>query len=232
MDEKNQNAPIVYLVDDDESLLRSSELMLSSSGFKTRSFASAQAFERFLGQAQAERDSGDRWPREPSCLLLDINMPEMSGPTLFHRIVQLGLDKLVPVIFLTGHASVPLAVELMASGALHFIEKPADPDYVIRYVRKAHGVSAEALGMRRQAEESRKQLAEVESIWQQLTPREAEIISLVGQGYTNKRIGQQLNISEHTVRNHRLSAREKLGTKDNVALTRFLQSRGLDDSML
>ena len=193
---------IVHVVDDDPGLRRSLRFLLDSVGWTVRLHASA---EEFLDVAVA--------PTLPSCLLLDIRMPSMSGLELQQVLRERGIA--LPILFMTGHADVSMAVQAMKSGAIDFIEKPFNDQKVLDAVAAAIRHSAEALD-----DEARRRAAQ--AMLAQFSPREREVAHQVAQGLPNKQIAGNLNISEKTVHIHRQHVMEKAGVSSAAKLARLM----------
>jgi two-component system response regulator DctR len=210
--------PMVYLVDDEDVVRDALAWLLRSRRLLSESFSSGEAFDTLLSQRLAT-DGPQGWPRSPSCLLLDVRMPGMSGLMLFDRLVQLGLLPMLPVIFLTGHGDVPTAVAAVKQGAFDFVEKPFADNALVDRVEQALNQSAKALALRRNASSMAKRLAD-------LTEREREVMRLVVAGRPNKLIADELNISVRTVEVHRARVFEKMEVKSAVELTNVLRSAG------
>lgn len=193
---------IVHVVDDDPGLRRSLRFLLDSVGWTVRLHASA---EEFLDVAVV--------PTLPCCLLLDIRMPSMSGLELQQVLRERGIA--LPILFMTGHADVSMAVQAMKSGAIDFIEKPFNDQKVLDAVAAAIRHSAEALD-----DEARRQAAQ--AMLAQFSPREREVAHQVAQGLPNKQIAGNLNISEKTVHIHRQHVMEKAGVSSAAELARLM----------
>jgi len=193
---------IVHVVDDDAGLRRSLRFLLDSVGWGVRLHASA---EEFLDVVTP--------PDRPTCLLLDIRMPAMSGLELQQVLRERGID--LPILFMTGHADVSMAVQAMKSGASDFIEKPFKDQVVLDSVAAAIRRSAESLdeGQRRAA--AQKLLAS-------FSPREKEAARLIALGQPNKLIATALGISEKTVHIHRQHVMEKAGISSAAELARLM----------
>lgn len=202
--------PMVYLVDDEDVVREALAWLLRSRRLLSEGHASAEAFEAML---DAQRPP---WPTAPSCLLLDVRMPGTSGLVLFERLVERGLLKLLPVVFLTGHGDVPTAVAAVKRGAFDFVEKPFSDNALVDRVEQALAVSAEAIHARRAQAALRQALAE-------LTEREREVMQLVIEGRPNKLIAEALQISVRTVEVHRARVFEKMQVKSAVELANLLR---------
>ncbi|WP_247652894.1 response regulator transcription factor [Ideonella aquatica] len=207
--------PMVYLVDDEDVVRDALAWLLRSRRLLSEAHASAEAFETMLRQ---RLDAG-AWPSAPSCLLLDVRMPGMSGLALFDRLVELGLTRLLPVIFLTGHADVPTAVASVKRGAFDFVEKPFSDNALVDRVEQALALSLQALTERADARALERALAE-------LTEREREVMQLVVEGKPNKLIADALDISVRTVEVHRARLFEKMNVKSAVELANLLRPGG------
>jgi len=173
---------------------------------KVRTFTSAQ---QFLGEYDSE---------QPGCLVLDVRMSGMSGLELQSRLKELAFE--IPIIIITGHGDVPMAVEAMKAGALDFIEKPFRDQTLLDNIQKAIEVDAR---MRR----NRKETRDVQSRIQNLTRREHQIMALLVLGKTNKTIAYELGISQKTVDFHRANILDKAGVDSVVELLRLTQKAKL-----
>jgi two-component system response regulator DctR len=203
----SQNA-IVYIVDDDASVREALAWLLRSRHLLSESFAGAESFDATI--------AGDWWPAQPSCLLLDVRMPGMSGLALFEKLSQRGLADALPVIFLTGHADVPTAVDMVKRGAFDFCEKPFSDNALVDRIEQALRTSAEVLAARREKSQVQARLAE-------LTERERDVMKLVIEGLPNKLIADQLDISVRTVEVHRARVFDKMEVKSAVELANLLR---------
>lgn len=202
---ENKDA-LVRIVDDDAEQLKSLAFLLRMGGFEVMTYQSAQSF--------LEMDD----PRKPGCLLLDHRMPGMTGMELQAELVERG--SLLPVIFLSAHGDIPMAMQAVHRGAMDFLVKPAAPDVLIAAVEKAVKKSFEDLA----ADAGQADLAEKAAT---LTDRELEVARLVALGLLNKQIGDKLGISLPTVKLHRGNAAKKFGVRSAVAMAKALESTGL-----
>ena len=222
MDPTNPNPdlglPIVYLVDDEDVVRDAVAWLLRSRRLLSEGYASAEAFEAMV-LARHGAD-GSAWPNGPACLLLDLRMSGMSGLALFKRLKEQGLTDAVPVIFLTGHADVPTAVEAVKRGAFDFVEKPFSNNALVDRIEEALRISAEALHDRRVRTTRKRRLDD-------LTEREREVMRQVAQGLPNKLIASALDISVRTVELHRSRVFEKLGVKSAAELANLLHEMGI-----
>jgi FixJ family two-component response regulator len=192
--------PIVYVVDDDDGMRRALTLLLSTVGYATEAYARPGDF-----LAHFKRE-------EPGCLVLDIRMPEMSGLELQQQLNRTGC--MLPIIFITGHGDVPMAVQAMKAGAFEFIQKPFRDQDLLDQIN--HALQHDA--------ENRKgvaQRAEVLRRMESLTPRERQVMDLVVEGGANKVIAIDLGLSERTVEIHRAKVMEKMGARSVAHLVRL-----------
>ena len=198
--------PIVFVVDDDISVRESLELLIEASGWKPETFASAQAF---LARPR---------PLVPSCLVLDVTLPDFNGLDLQRRVAVERSD--MPVIFIAGHGDVPTSVQAMKAGAIEFLTKPFDEDVLLSAIERALERS------RRVLEHNAKTKALRES-YASLTPREREVMVLVTSGLLNKQVGGELGISEITVKAHRGQVMRKMKADSLPALVNMVATLGL-----
>ena len=205
--------PVVYLVDDEDVVRDALAWLLRSRRLLSEGFPSADAFGAWLARQRAP----DRpaWPSAPSCLVLDMRMPGLSGLGLFDRLADEGLLPLLPVIFLTGHGDVPTAVATVKRGAFDFVEKPFSNNALVDRIEQALEASRDALAARDSAGGLRTRLAE-------LTEREREVMQLVVEGKPNKLIADALDISVRTVEVHRARVFDKMQVKSAVELANVL----------
>ncbi|NML16297.1 response regulator transcription factor [Azohydromonas sp. G-1-1-14] len=208
---------MVYLVDDEDVVRDALAWLLRSRRLLSEGFGSAEAFEAMLDALPPATQA--TWPEAPSCLLLDVRMPGISGLTLFERLVERGVTASLPVIFLTGHGDVPTAVAAVKRGAFDFVEKPFSDNALVDRVEQALALSAEAINRRRETQAKSQALAE-------LTEREREVMQLVIEGKPNKLIANALGISVRTVEVHRARLFEKMNVKSAVELANLLREQG------
>ena len=199
---------LIFIVDDDASVREALAWLLRSRRLVSEQYASAEDFELRL----AEGPLAD----QPHCLLLDVRMPGMSGLALFDRLAERGLLDVLPVIFLTGHADVPTAVDAVKRGAFDFCEKPFSDNALVDRIEQALGGSLRAVEAQRAR---RLLLRRVE----ELTEREREVMRRVVEGLPNKLIADQLSISVRTVEVHRARVFEKMEVKSAVELANLLR---------
>ena len=180
----------VYVVDDDEAVRDSLQWLLEGKGFRVRCFDSA---ESFLSRYDA---------REVACLIVDIRMGGMTGLELQSRLIEARSP--LPIVFITGHGDVPMAVDTMKKGALDFIQKPFDEDALLTLVDRMLERARESFADYQQA-------ASREALLSKLTTREAQVLERIVAGRLNKQIADDLGISIKTVEAHRANIMEKLG---------------------
>jgi two-component system response regulator DctR len=198
----------VFIVDDDASVREALAWLLRSRHLLSEGYAGAEKFEAML--------QGGYFPAQPCCLLLDVRMPGMSGLALFDKLAERGLVDVMPVIFLTGHADVPTAVDLVKRGAFDFCEKPFSDNALVDRIEHAISRSRDVLAARRENLSLQSRLAE-------LTEREQDVMRLVVEGLPNKLIADQLDISVRTVEVHRARIFDKMEVKSAVELANLLR---------
>jgi len=193
--------PLVYVVDDDDAVRDSLELLLRSAKLNVETFESARAF---LAAFQPER---------PGCVVLDVRMPDMSGLELQDALAAAGHE--IPIIFVTGHGDVPMAVKTMKAGAIDFIQKPfRDADLLARI--------DEALKRDAEQRQASDQDHEVQARFEKLTPREQEVMWYVVDGEPNKSVAYELGISERTVEIHRANVMKKMEADSLASLVEMV----------
>ena len=200
----------VFIVDDDASVRAGLAWLLRSRHLLSQAFDSAEAFDRMLRSGYVQT--------QPCCVLLDVRMPGMSGLALFETMVQRGLTQVIPVIFLTGHADLPTAVDAVKRGAFDFCEKPVSDNALVDRIEQAIVQSDQFLKQRLQREGVGRKVAD-------LTERERSVMHLVTEGLPNKLIAEQLDISVRTVEVHRARVFDKMDVKSAVELANLLQQR-------
>jgi FixJ family two-component response regulator len=202
MNESSAQQELIYIVDDDRAVRDSLSLLLNSVGISNQTFDSAAAFlEAFE-------------PNRIACLVADIRMPVMSGLELQQKLNARRSG--IPIIFITGHGDVPMAVNAMKDGAIDFLTKPfRDQDLLDRVRGALSGAKAEF--------ESRQQLQEVRERLQSLTPRETEVMELVVKGSANKVIAMDLGVSQRTVELHRARVMQKMSVRSLAELVRLAE---------
>ena len=181
--------PIVFVVDDDISVRKSLELLIDSAGWQPETYPSAQAFLR------RPRVVG------PSCLVLDVSLPDLDGLELQKRMASDRTD--MPIIFISGHGDVPMTVRAMKAGAVEFLTKPLAGDVLV-------GAIQQAIEHSRRALERETAIRELRDRHASLSPRQREVMALVVSGLLNKQVGGELGISEVTVKAHRGQVMRKM----------------------
>ena len=198
--------PTVFVVDDDPSVRRSTERLVRTMGFDVRTFSSAS---EFLEQVRVEG---------PACLVLDVRLPGRGGLDLQRELAQAGVR--IPIIFITGHGSIPMTVRAMKAGAVEFLTKPVRP----RDLLAAIGAAIER---DRGAQQARLQTEALRQRYERLTPREREVMALVVGGQLNKQIAGELATSERTVKFHRAHVMEKMAAGSLAELVQIAGQLGV-----
>jgi two-component system response regulator DctR len=204
----------VYIVDDDASVRDAMAWLLRSRRLMSETFDSAESFAAMLKEKFPE--TGPFLPRQAGCILLDVRMPGQSGLALFESLLMNGLAKAWPVIFLTGHADVPTAVDSVKRGAFDFCEKPFSDNALVDRIEQALALSNQYLASQQLSAGLASRLAD-------LTERERDVMHLVVEGLPNKLIADQLDISVRTVEVHRSRVFEKMNVKSAVELANLLR---------
>ncbi len=199
----------VYIVDDDAGVREALAWLLRSRRLPSESFESAEAFDAMLQTRSPQR--------QPCCLLLDVRMPGLSGLALFDLLAARGDLQTMPVLFLTGHADVPTAVDAVKRGAFDFCEKPFSDNALVDRIEQALAQSGEQLAQLRERSDLQVRLKD-------LTERERDVMDLVVAGLPNKLIADQLDISVRTVEVHRSRVFDKMQVKSAVELANLLRS--------
>jgi FixJ family two-component response regulator len=198
--------PVVFIVDDDVSVRESLEALVADAGYEPKTFASAH---EFLESAL---------PPSPSCLVLDMRLPDLNGLEIQKRVA--GDRSHMPIIFMTGHADVPMTVQAMKGGAVEFLTKPFGTDELLAAIRGAIERSNALL-----AEESN--LKDLQSRYASLSARERDVMTLVVRGQMNKQVASELGISEITVKAHRGRAMRKMRVKSLAELVKVAAVLGI-----
>lgn len=197
---------IVHLVDDDEAIRHSASFMLRHAGYKVKTYKDGVTFLNEAG------------PEDTGCILLDVRMPVMDGLQVQAALTEHGID--MPVIVLTGHGDVSVAVQAMKAGAIDFLEKPYEKVQLNAAIEKAFDRIEDKSAYGQREAEARAQLA-------RLTPRERDVLDRLVEGMTNKAIAEDLNISARTVEIHRANLMDKLEADSLSAALKTAFSAGL-----
>ena len=196
-----EREPTIFIVDDDDGVRASLQVLLKSVGIAATPLASAKEF------------LASYHPSQPGCLLLDIRMPGMSGLELQTELNVRGV--IIPVIFISGHGDVPMAVEAMQHGAFDFLQKPFRDQDVIDRVQKA-------LARDRENRDALKSHERIRALLESLTPREREVLDLMARGKPNKVMATELGLSPRTVEIHRAHVMEKMAANSIAQLVRMM----------
>jgi len=206
MQEQQESDALVAIVDDDPSVRRGLQRLIRSAGWKVQTFASAQ---EFLARPSAIL---------PSCLVLDLQLPGLSGLDLQHELQA--MNTLLPIIFITGHGDIPMGVKAMKDGAVDFLPKPIKDTVLLKAIEQALARAASEKGERQELENLQRRL-------NSLTPREREVMSLVVRGLLNKQIAFELGTVEKTVKVHRARVMEKMKVQSLAELVRIAERVGV-----
>ena len=195
-------APIVFIVDDDLSVRRSTERLIRSAGLNVQTFTSAREVLKHPR------------PEGPACLVLDVRMPGLSGMDLQRELTRAGIN--IPIIFITAHGDIPMTVRAMKAGAVEFLTKPFKSRALLDAIQAA-------IERDRAAHKERSETAELRERYEQLTPREREVMALVVAGRLNKQIAGELNATERTIKFHRAHIMQKMRTESVADLVRIAE---------
>jgi FixJ family two-component response regulator len=205
MREPRESNAVVAIVDDDPSVREGLSSLIRSAGWRAKTFGSAQ---EFLAGPGAEA---------PSCLVLDLQLPGLSGLDLQKRMAEIGLE--IPIVFLTGHGNIPASVQAMKAGAVEFLTKPVDDQKLLQAIR-------EAVERDRRSRQQRADIRELQNRYESLTAREQQVMQQVVAGLLNKQIAAELNITEFTVKVHRGHVMRKMRADSLADLVRMAERLG------
>jgi FixJ family two-component response regulator len=197
---------VIAIVDDDPSVREGLSSLLRSAGLRVETFASAQ---EFLARPGSEA---------PSCLVLDLQLPGLSGLDLQKRMAEVELE--IPIVFLTGHGNIPASVQAMKAGAVEFLTKPFDDQKLLNAID-------EAVERDRHIRQQKAEMRELQDRYESLTAREQEVMRLVVAGLLNKQIAGELNITEFTVKIHRGRVMRKMDADSLADLVRMAENLGI-----
>ncbi len=192
----------VFVVDDDEDVRSSLRRLLEQVNLEAEEFSKASDFLEAYD------------PASPGCLLLDIRMPKMSGMELQKRMIERDIP--LPIIFITGHADIAIAVDCMKRGAFEFIEKPVRAQRLLDTIQRALSLDRDRRSIRVEIDEAKK-------CFSRLTPRESQVVKLAVRGLTNRDIARELEVSSQAIDTHRSKAMQKLGVTNVADLVRLIQ---------
>jgi FixJ family two-component response regulator len=197
---------VIAIVDDDPSVRKGLKRLIRSAGWTAETFASAQEFL-----------DGPR-TAVPSCLVLDLQMPGLSGLDLQKRMAEVEMD--IPIVFLTGHGNIPASVQAMKAGAIEFLTKPVDDELLLKAIQ-------EAIERDRRTRQQHAERRELRDRYESLTPREQEVMQQVTSGLLNKQIAAELQITEDTVKFHRGHIMRKMRADSLADLVRKAENLGI-----
>jgi FixJ family two-component response regulator len=201
-----ETKPIVFVVDDDLSVRRTTERLIRSIGLEVQTFTSAREF------LKSSRPEG------PACLVLDVRMPGLSGMDLQRELARSEIH--VPIIFITAHGDIPMSVRAMKEGAVEFLTKPFRSRSLLDAVRAA-------IDRDRAASKERSEIEALRQRYEQLTPREREVLPLVAAGLLNKQVAGKLDTTERTIKFHRAHIMQKTHAESVADLVRMVEKLGI-----
>jgi len=206
MQSARASSPVIAIVDDDPSVREGLESLIRSAGLRAKTFGSAQ---EFLANRGAEA---------PSCLILDLQLPGLSGLDLQKRMAEADLE--IPIVFLTGHGNIPASVQAMKAGAIEFLTKPVEEADLLRAIQ-------EAIERDRRIRQQHAEIHDLQSRYDTLTAREREVMQQVISGLLNKQVAAELNITEFTVKIHRGQVMRKMRADSLADLVRMAEGLGI-----
>jgi FixJ family two-component response regulator len=201
-----ETKPIVFVVDDDLSVRRSTERLIRSIGLEVQTFTSAREF------LKSSR------PKGPACLVLDVRMPGLSGMDLQRELARSEIH--IPIIFITAHGDIPMSVRAMKAGAVEFLTKPFRSRILLDAIRAA-------IDRDRAASNERSEIEALRQRYEQLTPREREVLLLVAAGLLNKQVAGKLATTERTIKFHRAHIMQKTHAESVADLVRMVEKLGI-----
>ncbi len=205
----NNHQPLIYVVDDNVSICRALKLLLKAYGFKVETFTKAADFLAY------------KHPRQQSCLVLDIRLPDINGLTLQEMMAKRGIT--IPIIFITGHGNIPMSVKTMKAGAIDFLTKPVTKKKLLNAITLA--ISKSIAQLKEQAE-----ITKIQHRIKTLSPRELEVFQLVAKGMLSKQIAYKRGTSLQTIKIHRSRVMQKMHAGTVTELIRFAQIAGISSS--
>lgn len=200
---------MIYVVDDDASVCRAVKMLLRTHGFRVETFPLAAEFLAF------------KHPKRPACLLLDVRLPDLNGPALQDVMADRKLS--IPIVFITGHGSIPIGVKAMKKGAVDFLPKPFTEKDLLNAVER--GIERSKIQNKESAE-----MAQIRKRIKTLSPRELEVFHLVAKGMLNKQIASRWGTALQTIKAHRGRVMQKMQAKTVTELIHFAQKAGIVSS--